>query len=39
MQPFHAFIDGFTGSACGVPMIVMILGTGLYLNIRLKFMP
>lgn len=39
MQALHAFVDWFNGIVWGVPMIVMILGTGLYLNIRLKFMP
>jgi alanine or glycine:cation symporter, AGCS family len=39
MQAIHAFVDWFNGIVWGVPMIVMILGTGLYLNIRLKFMP
>ena len=39
MQAIHTFVDWFNGIVWGVPMIVMILGTGLYLNIRLKFMP
>jgi AGCS family alanine or glycine:cation symporter len=39
MQAIHAFVDWFNGIVWGVPMIVMILGTGLYLNIRLGFMP
>jgi alanine or glycine:cation symporter, AGCS family len=39
MQALHGFVDWFNGIVWGVPMIVMILGTGLYLNIRLKFMP
>jgi len=39
MQALHTFIDWFNGIVWGVPMIVMILGTGLYLNIRLRFMP
>lgn len=39
MQAIHNYIDWFNGIVWGVPMIVMILGTGLYLNIRLKFMP
>jgi len=39
LQAIHTFVDWFNGIVWGVPMIVMILGTGLYLNIRLKFMP
>lgn len=39
MQAIQSYVDWFNGIVWGVPMIVMILGTGLYLNIRLKFMP
>jgi AGCS family alanine or glycine:cation symporter len=39
MQAIHSFVDWFNGIVWGVPMIVLILGTGLYLNIRLRFMP
>ena len=39
MQSLHAFVDWFNGIVWGVPMIVMILGTGLFLQLRLAFMP
>lgn len=39
MQALHSFVDWFNGIVWGVPMIVLILGTGLYLNLRLGFMP
>ena len=39
MQALHAFFTTLNGIVWGVPMIVLILGTGLYLQIRLGFMP
>ena len=39
MQSLHAFFEWLNGIVWGVPMIVLILGTGLYLQFRLGFMP
>ncbi len=39
MQYLHEFFNTINGIVWGVPMIVLILGTGLYLQIRLGFMP
>lgn len=39
MQALHAFFNWLNGIVWGVPMIVLILGTGFYLQLRLGFMP
>jgi AGCS family alanine or glycine:cation symporter len=39
MQLINDFFNWLNGIVWGVPMIVLILGTGLYLQIRLGFMP
>lgn len=39
MQVINDFFNWLNGIVWGVPMIVLILGTGLYLQIRLGFMP
>ncbi|WP_112873482.1 alanine/glycine:cation symporter family protein [Paracoccus endophyticus] len=39
MGGIHDFFTWLNGIVWGVPMIVLILGTGLYLQIRLRFMP
>jgi AGCS family alanine or glycine:cation symporter len=39
MDAFTEALNALNGIVWGVPMLVMILGTGLYLQIRLKLMP
>ncbi len=39
MQLINDFFNWLNGIVWGLPMIVLILGTGLYLQIRLGFMP
>ncbi|WP_119155747.1 alanine/glycine:cation symporter family protein [Caldimonas tepidiphila] len=39
MQSLQDFLGAFNGLVWGTPMIVLILGTGLYLQLRLGFMP
>lgn len=39
MELIHNFFEWLNGIVWGVPMIVLIIGTGLYLQIRLGFMP
>ncbi|MFV0293459.1 MAG: alanine/glycine:cation symporter family protein [Paracoccus sp. (in: a-proteobacteria)] len=39
METIQNFVGWLNGVVWGVPMIVLILGTGLYLQIRLGFMP
>ena len=39
MEIINNFFNWLNGIVWGVPMIVLILGTGLYLQIRLGFMP
>lgn len=39
MQILNEFFTWLNGIVWGVPMIVLILGTGLYLQLRLGFMP
>ena len=39
MQLINDFFNWLNGVVWGVPMIILILGTGLYLQIRLGFMP
>jgi len=39
MQYLFDLINTLNGIVWGLPMIIMILGTGLYLQIRLRFMP
>ncbi|MFV0408565.1 MAG: alanine/glycine:cation symporter family protein [Paracoccus sp. (in: a-proteobacteria)] len=39
METLNSFVGWLNGIVWGVPMIVLILGTGLYLQIRLGFMP
>ncbi len=39
METIHTFFNWLNGIVWGVPMIVLILGTGLYLQLRLGFMP
>lgn len=39
MQYLHEFFNTVNGIVWGVPMIVLILGTGFYLQLRLGFMP
>ncbi|KAB2884314.1 MAG: sodium:alanine symporter family protein [Albidovulum sp.] len=39
METITTFFNWLNGIVWGVPMIVLILGTGLYLQVRLGFMP
>lgn len=39
MEALNAFVNELNGIVWGVPMIILILGTGFYLQIRLGFMP
>ena len=39
METITAFVGTIDGIVWGVPMLVMILGVGIYLNFGLKFMP
>lgn len=39
METLDTFFNWLNGIVWGVPMIVLILGTGLYLQVRLGFMP
>lgn len=39
MEHLNAFFTTLNGIVWGVPMIILILGTGLFLQIRLGFMP
>jgi alanine or glycine:cation symporter, AGCS family len=39
METLNTFFNWLNGIVWGVPMIVLILGTGLYLQVRLGFMP
>ena len=39
MQSLQVFFEWLNGIVWGVPMIVLILGTGFYLQLRLGFMP
>ena len=39
METINSFFNWLNGIVWGVPMIVLILGTGLYLQVRLGFMP
>ena len=39
METLHELVGSLNGIVWGVPMIVLILGTGFYLQIRLGFMP
>ncbi|WP_153110701.1 alanine/glycine:cation symporter family protein [Propionivibrio limicola] len=39
MQSLHEFFNTINGIVWGVPMILLILGTGFYLQLRLGFMP
>ena len=39
MQSLHGFFTALNDLVWGVPMIVLILGTGLYLQVRLGFIP
>ena len=39
MQLINDFFNWLNGVVWGVPMIILILGTGLYLQLRLGFMP
>ena len=39
MALLNELVNAINGIVWGVPMIVLILGTGLYLQIRLRFMP
>lgn len=39
MALLNELVNLINGIVWGVPMIVLILGTGLYLQIRLRFMP
>lgn len=39
MQLINDFFNWLNGIVWGVPMIILILGTGLYLQLRLGFMP
>lgn len=38
MEQIQSFISLINGFAWGVPMLVLILGTGLFLSVGLKFM-
>ncbi|SJL84168.1 alanine/glycine:cation symporter family protein [Vibrio palustris] len=39
METIQAFVAAINGVVWGVPMLVLILGVGIYLNFGLKFMP
>lgn len=39
METLNTFFNWLNGIVWGVPMIVLIIGTGLYLQLRLGFMP
>ena len=39
MEALTAFFSAINGFVWGPPMLVLILGTGLFLQIRLKLMP
>ncbi|MGO1298112.1 MAG: alanine/glycine:cation symporter family protein [Vibrio sp.] len=39
METIQAFVGEVNGLVWGIPMLVLILGVGIYLNIGLKFMP
>ncbi|SDD32405.1 alanine or glycine:cation symporter, AGCS family [Paracoccus isoporae] len=39
LETINNFVSGLNGIVWGVPMIVLILGTGLFLQLRLGFMP
>ena len=39
MEALNTFFNWLNGIVWGVPMIVLIIGTGLYLQLRLGFMP
>jgi AGCS family alanine or glycine:cation symporter len=39
METLHGFFETLNGMVWGIPMIVLILGTGFYLHLRLGFMP
>ncbi|NLF53080.1 MAG: sodium:alanine symporter family protein, partial [Thauera phenolivorans] len=39
MQMLNDFFNTLNGIVWGIPMIVLILGTGLFLQVRLGFMP
>jgi len=39
MQTFHAWMNSLNGFVWGPAMLVLILGTGLYLQVRLRGMP
>jgi AGCS family alanine or glycine:cation symporter len=39
VETINSFFNWLNGIVWGVPMIVLILGTGLYLQVRLGFMP
>ena len=39
MQHLHGFFTALNDLVWGIPMIVLILGTGFYLQVRLGFMP
>ena len=39
MEAFSQGLNALNGIVWGVPMLVLILGTGLFLQIRLKMMP
>jgi AGCS family alanine or glycine:cation symporter len=39
MDTLNALVNSINGLVWGPPMLVLILGTGLYLMLRLKFMP
>lgn len=39
MDAIRALVSDINGIVWGVPMLVLILGTGLYLMVRLRFMP
>ena len=38
MEQIHSFISLINSYAWGVPMLFLILGTGLFLSVGLKFM-
>ena len=39
MELIHNFFNWLNGIVWGVPMIVLIIGTGFFLQLRLGFMP
>lgn len=39
MEAFESFVSSINGLVWGPPMLVMILGVGLFLSIGLKLMP